>query len=67
MMTGWIKTIDDKWYYTRSEKDINEGQMVFGWYKVQGKWYYFATDGSMLANSMTPDGYFVGTDGAWIQ
>ena len=41
--------------------------MVFGWYKVQDKWYYFMPDGSMLANSLTPDGYFVGADGAWIQ
>ena len=67
MMTGWIHTADNKWYYTRSEKDAHEGQMVFGWYKVQGKWYYFAPDGSMLSNATTPDGYNVGIDGAWIQ
>lgn len=67
MITGWIHTIDNKWYYCEAEKNKREGQMVFGWYKVQGKWYYFAPDGSMLINTITPDGYLVGADGAWIQ
>ena len=48
-------------------KTAREGMMVFGWYEIQGKWYYFTADGSMLENSVTPDGYFVGSDGAWIQ
>ena len=30
-----------------------------------GKWYYFDADGQMLANTNTPDGYFVESDGAW--
>ena len=29
--------------------------------------YYFADDGSMLANALTPDGFIVGADGKWIQ
>ena len=37
-----------------------------GWFQVpDGKWYYFDADGQMLANINTPDGYFVGSDGAW--
>lgn len=67
MITGWIKTTpDNKWYFVENIKSAKEGMMVFGWHKIQDKWYYFADDGSMLANSMTPDGYSVGTDGKLI-
>lgn len=69
MITGWIHTtIDDKWYFFEQTKNIREGQMyVSGWYEIQGKWYYFTVDGSMLVNATTPDGFFVGADGAWVQ
>ncbi len=40
--------------------------MVFGWRKIQDKWYYFTPEGSMLVNTVTPDGYHVGADGACI-
>ncbi len=29
--------------------------------------YAFDANGYMYANTMTPDGYYVGTDGAWVQ
>ena len=67
MVTGWIETVDNKWCYMNSTKNQQEGMMVFGWYQIQSKWYYFIADGSMLVNTTTPDGYFVGTDGAWVQ
>ena len=67
MVTGWIQTLDNKWYFTIDDKNIREGQMVFGWYNVHGTWYYFTADGSMLVNDITPDGYQVGADGAWVQ
>lgn len=36
------------------------------WFQTSdGKWYYFDADGQMLANTNTPDGYFVESDGAW--
>lgn len=54
--------IDNKWYY------FNEvGYMKTGWILWNSKWYYCGTDGAMLANTTTPDGYYVGSDGAWIQ
>lgn len=28
--------------------------------------YYFGNDGYMLSNTITPDGYFVNTSGAWV-
>ena len=68
MITGWIKTNpDNKWYFLDNAKNVREGSMVFGWYKVQNDWYYFDKDGAMLVNTITPDGYAVGSDGRWIQ
>ena len=66
MVTGWIKTVDNKWYFFENEKTINEGRMVTGWKKVSGTWYYFTEDGNMLVNGMTPDGYLVDADGKLI-
>ena len=48
--------------------------MYTGWNQIGGSWYYFNTEtgdgrskGSLLMNGMTPDGYEVGEDGAWVQ
>lgn len=40
--------------------------IVAGWNYVSGKWYYFNKDLAILKNTVTPDGYKVGLDGAWI-
>ena len=37
------------------------------WLDIDGKQYYFDADGYMLSNTSTPDGYTVGSDGAWIE
>lgn len=67
MVTGWVKTSDNKWYYFENEKTFNEGKMVKGWKKILNDWYYFNEDGSMLTSSLTVDGYFVGPEGKLIQ
>ena len=67
MVTGWIKTADNKWYFFENAKTIDEGRMVFGWKQIENVWYYFDTDGVMLSNTMTPDGYIVGADGKYIK
>lgn len=43
--------------------------LVDTWYqsKESGRWYYMGSDGYMLVNTITPDGYAVGADGAWVQ
>ncbi len=47
--------------------------MYTGWHEIGGSWYYFRTGtdggpaGAMLESAVTPDGFQVGTDGAWIQ
>jgi len=39
-----------------------------GWIKTNSKWYYCDKgNGAMLANTTTPDGYRVDSNGAWIQ
>lgn len=59
-MSSW-QYIDNVWYY------FNEtGYMVTGWVQWNSKWYYLSDSGAMLANTTTPDGYYVGSDGAWI-
>lgn len=66
MVTGWVNTVDNKWFFFENMKNINEGKMALGWKKIDNVWYYFTADGSMLTNSITPDGEQVGADGAWM-
>lgn len=54
--------INDRWYFFNTA-----GYMVTGWVPWNGKWYYCGTDGAMLYSTTTPDGYYVGPDGVWIQ
>ena len=68
MVTGWVQTPDNKWYFFNNEKTLDEGKLCIGWRKIDGAWYFFSSnDGSMLTNTTTSDGYKVGADGKWIQ
>lgn len=58
---GWLK-ISDLWYSFDAS-----GYLRYGWIKSGDDWYYCGTDGAMLVNAKTPDGYYVGGDGAWIR
>lgn len=54
---------DNKWYFFNAE-----GYMHTGWVQWKGLWYYLGnTDGVMLTNTTTPDGYYVNADGVWVQ
>ena len=54
------KLINGKWYYFEESG-----------YMAANKWingtYYVGSDGAMLTNTTTPDGYKVDENGAWIQ
>lgn len=53
--------IDGLWYC------FNEsGYIRYGWIPWENKWYYCGSDGALMANTRTPDGYYVGGDGVWI-
>ena len=78
LLTGW-QTIDGSKYYFDSKGtlktgwlDLNgktyymnkEGVMMSGkWVLIDGKWFYFYTDGTLAVNT-TIEGYPVGADGA---
>lgn len=49
-------------YYCFNES----GYLRYGWIYWENKWYYTGSDGALMANVRTPDGYYVGGDGVWI-
>jgi glucan-binding YG repeat protein len=61
MKTGWVND-NGTWYFLKSS-----GAMATGWVQDGGAWYYLNASGAMLANTTTPDGYFVGANGAWVK
>lgn len=73
LVRGWITDPHDgKKYYT----DPSTGIMCYGWKQLDGVWYYFGEKqyanashpyGAMYVNEKTPDGYYVGSNGAWRQ
>lgn len=61
-VNGW-QMIQDQWYYFGPD-----GYMQTGWIEDQGKFYYCDPQtGALLTNTVTPDGYQVGEDGARLQ
>lgn len=45
--------------------------MTVGWKYIDEKWYYFSeisdsSYGAMYRDTITPDGYSLGENGAWI-
>ncbi|EKQ51393.1 MULTISPECIES: hypothetical protein [unclassified Clostridium] len=51
------------WYYLKDDCKMARNE----WVTVDGKSYYLGDQGGMYVSSYTPDGYWVGSDGAWIQ
>ena len=72
---GWWYCNADKSYTKNNWQYINNywyffderGYMKTGWILWNGKWYYCCENGEMLHDTTTPDGYYVGSDGAWVQ
>ena len=58
---GWEQS-GDTWKYK-----LSDGNYVTNAWKqnADGKWYYFGEDSLMVTSQTTPDGYYVGADGAW--
>lgn len=72
MLTGWYTDQDGLRYYLNPVDDGTLGAMRTGWQMIDQKAYYFNTKsdgylGRLLTDTVTPDGYQVGSDGAWIQ
>lgn len=67
MKTGWIKDIDEKWYYL----DCYSGKMKTGWfYDSNGKWYYLDLNSGEMKVGWFYDNngewYYLGSDGAMV-
>lgn len=63
MANGWY-LINGKWYYFQSWGGIAKSRWIYG---LDKKWYYVGTDGVMLTNTRTPDGFYVDANGVWMQ
>lgn len=59
----WFCYDDGTWVYLDGEGYTLQST----WAEIDGKWYYFDEYCYMLADTTTPDGYYVGSDGAWVQ
>ena len=66
MAKGW-RNIGGKWYYFTEQNSMETYRYDAG----TEKWIYKSNEerplGSMYISEMTPDGYAVGVDGAWLQ
>jgi len=59
---GWIQD-GVGWWYDNGDGSYKRSE----WFTdYDGRCYYFNDSGYMLVNAITPDGYRVGPDGAWI-
>ena len=78
---GWYKDANGWWYmeedgngHSNEWKNTNgtwsyldaDGYAKTGWFIVDGIWYYAGADGTLFVNTVTPDGYHVNGDGAWV-
>ena len=59
---SWQKNSTGWWY-----QNDDGSWPAASWAQINGAWYYFNEAGYMLENTTTPDGYYVGADGAWVQ
>lgn len=69
--TGWWYQNDNGTYIVNDWQYIDGNWYCFNHngYMYSNQWignYYVGSNGAMLVNTITPDGYRVGTDGAWV-
>lgn len=59
----WRQDIKDHyitWWYSEGDS------YATGWREIDGKWYYFDTDGYMVKDKVI-DGYYIDKNGNWVQ
>jgi hypothetical protein len=62
LANAWAQDSAGAWYYLGGSGAMT----VNAWVQSGGKYYYVGATGAMLVNTTTPDGYWVGADGAWV-
>lgn len=60
-MAKGLCNIDGEWYYFGAD-----GVRVSGWLFAGSQWYCFSPDGKMYRSTITPDGYEINENGAWV-
>lgn len=63
MAVGWRQFSNGDWYYFKE----SSGMAKNCWVQDQGDWFYLGTDGVLLRNTTTPDGYPVDENGRQIK
>ena len=64
MLSGW-QELGGKWYYfSISTGALRRSAWIPSAVSAK-RWYYLGTDGAMLTDTVTPDGYRVDGNGAW--
>ena len=71
VVSGWLKW-NGCYFYLNPISDGWFGRMETGWKKIDGKWYYLEpvsgqNKGHLFVNTVTPDGYKVDSNGAWME
>ena len=71
VVTGWLKW-NGCYFYLNPISDGWFGRMETGWKKIDGKWYYLEpvsgqNKGHLFVKTVTPDGYKVDSNGAWMK
>lgn len=59
MDTGWFLDTDGKWYFLNETSDGTKGRALTGWNWIDGYCYYFDQNGTMAADTFTPDNFFL--------
>ena len=57
----WIQSSNGMWWFRYTDGTYPAN----GWQQIDNVYYYFDSDGWMLQNTTTPDGYYVDSSGAW--
>lgn len=57
------KYVWDNWYYFGEDGKSKQNT----WAEIDGNWYYFDQWSIMQHDATTPDGYYVGSDGAFVE
>lgn len=51
------------WFYW----DEDQNKDVTGWKEIDGKWYFFYSDGILATNNWVDGGYYVNSNGEWTE
>lgn len=61
----WVQNHKYNWFYCNEDGYLIKNTWLHD--TNDGKYYYLGDDYAMLHDTTTPDGYQVGSDGAWIK